>query len=109
MPPETPSAGDVLARLADMLGLRDTESRLAGVLDSLQRQTRAQLLEWSRCLGLTGVGGLTTDALLRRVRDTLESLGIGAAAESPPPPATSAESPPPADRAHRFDLGRPAE
>ena len=98
---DAPPGGDVLSRIAEMLGL---EADLGATLESLQRQTRAQLVEWSQRLGLTGVTRLTKDALAQRLQQALEALGLGEARTG-----KSGEAGEPPDVARKFDLGRPAE
>ncbi len=106
MPSDEPF-GDVLARLAHLLGLGDRDLVPSDVLERLHRETRAQLLEWTRRLGLTGVSRLTRDALLARIEEALQALGLRA--KRPGGDDPDAKEPVGPDVAHRFDLGRPAE
>jgi hypothetical protein len=103
--PSAPDRPDLRSRLADLLGLSGRESAAALVgasLETLQRQTRAQLLVWGRRLGLTGLHRLTKEALVERFHAALEALGVAEGrAESA---ATE-----PVDPVHKFDLGRSPE
>src|SRR5262245_55142603 len=90
---EEHTSSDVLSQIRNLLGLREPLGSLS--LDTLQRYTRAQLLDCARRIGLTGLSRLTKGVLAERFQSALATLGLA----SEPAPATGG------DAARKFDLG----
>jgi hypothetical protein len=93
MAPELAPASRVIAQLKELLGLGTQDLSL----ETLERLTRRQLLEWADRLGLTGVQRLTKGALAGRLESALRHLGV---ASAPPEPSE------PAGDSHKFEVGR---
>ena len=91
MAPELSPASGVVAQLKELLGLGAKDLSL----ETLERLTRQQLLDWADRLGLTGVRRLTKVALAGRLESALQTLGV-TPEEPSEPPATS----------RKFDVGR---
>jgi hypothetical protein len=88
----------VLARVRELRGLaREGDGAdfdlATPSLEDLLRQTRRQLLECARCVGLTGIHRLAKAQLATRVRQELERLAVLADRQEP------------ADAPRKFDLG----
>jgi uncharacterized protein len=99
MPDESPtSIGTLRARIRELLGLPGEKGGAEFVVPTLEQllgQTRRQLIEGARQLGLTGIHRVTKDVLAARFQAVLgklvhEAEGKGAEA---------------ADHSHKFDLG----
>lgn len=92
MAPELAPASRVVAQLKELLGLGTQELSL----ETLERLTRQQLLDWADRLGLTGVRKLTKGAIAGRLESALQTLGVA-------PTAGPSE---PRDTSRKFDVGR---
>jgi hypothetical protein len=90
---ELAPASRVVAQLKELLGLGAQDLSL----ETLERLTRRQLLEWADRLGLTGVRRLTKAALAGRLESALQTLGVASATPEPSEPP---------DPSRKFEVGR---